>query len=92
MKTLIPLLSEENEMQTYKFEAKKCPFCDFGRGTDERERTMAFEPKEACSHTFSKIEYEGMLVGIQDLKNQINLAQRTVRAMQKVMKAQNVLQ
>lgn len=76
-------------MQTYQFEANKCPFCDYGRGTDERERVMAFEPKEVCSHSFSIIEYEGMLVGIEDLKNQIKLAQKTAKAMKKVMEAQN---
>ena len=51
---------------------------------------MAFEPKEECSHSFTEVEYWGMLVGIEDLKNQIKIAQKTARAMKKVVENQTV--
>lgn len=67
--------------QVYYFEEKKCPFCDGGKGGDDRSRIGLSK----CNHSFTKQEVNATEQGIRDMKNTIKEAQKTLRAMRKII-------
>ncbi|PCI30205.1 MAG: hypothetical protein COB67_02650 [SAR324 cluster bacterium] len=61
------------------FKEKDCPFCD--GLTDDRDNT--FEKK--CDHSFTEIEYNATIMGVNDLEKQLKENKRTVRRMKKII-------
>jgi len=69
-------------LDTFTFKKEKCPFCYGGGGTDDRDNTF----RKKCDHTFTMLEYNGLLTAISDMEKTLKQNKNIARQMRTIIR------